>query len=181
MTDSTLGSCTQPPVYSYIVAGVKLTQCMCCLQFISAIEAAYPGNNVSVKINNVMSGSVVVNETTTFLDGDSSAANSNAQAMALSPSTIFPAGTYGNVTTSSVTSTNMTNPAGELTNPDWQPKHVLLCVLLLTHLLESMRHWAVFLLRSPAPLPTVLPLVGCSLSCSLVCLTLVLRMLCAIL
>ncbi|KAA6420796.1 MAG: hypothetical protein FRX49_09185 [Trebouxia sp. A1-2] len=83
-------------------------------QFISMIEAAYPGNNVSVTINNIMSGSVVVNETTTFLDGDSSAANSNAQAMAISPSSIFPSATYGNITTSDVTSSNSTNPA-ELT------------------------------------------------------------------
>jgi len=87
------------------------------VQFISTIEAAYPGNNVSVTINNIMSGSVVVNETTTFLDGDSSAANSNAQAMAISPSSIFPSATYGNITTSDVTSSDSTNPAGEVTNP----------------------------------------------------------------
>ena len=73
---------------------------------------AYPNNNVSVKIDSIVPGSVVVNTTSTFLDGDQSAANSDAQALATAPGTIFPADTYGNVTTSGVSSGTAANPAG---------------------------------------------------------------------
>ncbi|KAL3136100.1 Protein-tyrosine-phosphatase mkp1 [Trebouxia sp. C0010 RCD-2024] len=80
-------------------------------QFISRIKSAYPNNNVAVNINSVNAGSVVVNETTSFLDGDQAAANSNARDLATAPATIFPANTYGNVTTSGVSNGTAANPA----------------------------------------------------------------------
>ena len=92
---------------------MELMTVVYCLQFIQSIKDAYPDNNVSVTINSVVSGSVVVNETTTFLDGDTSAASSQAQRLATAPATIFPDATYGPVTTSTVNSSEATNPAGE--------------------------------------------------------------------
>lgn len=78
------------------------------------IEMAYPNNNVSVKIDSIVPGSVVVNTTTTFLDGDEAAANANAKALATAPGTIFPTDKYGDVTTSNVSSGDAANPAGNL-------------------------------------------------------------------
>ena len=93
------------------------------VQFISVLESAYPHNNVAVKIDSITPGSVVVNETTTFLDGDSSAASANAKALATSPATIFPADTYGAVTASGVTSGTAANPAGKLHYPSQSAPH----------------------------------------------------------
>ena len=107
------------------------------MQFINTIEAAYPGNNISVTINNIMSGSVVVNETTIFVDGDSSAADSHAQAMATAPASIFPTDTYGDVTTSSVTTSNATNPTGKITPLQW---HTLILTTCWSHG-PSALHW----------------------------------------
>lgn len=76
------------------------------------IEMAYPDNNVSVKIDSIVPGSVIVNTTTTFSDGDEAAANANAKALATAPGTIFPTDTYGDVTTSNVRSGSAANPAG---------------------------------------------------------------------
>ena len=80
------------------------------MQFIKAIEAAYPLNNVAVRINSFVAGSVLVNETTTFLDGDTTSAGQNAEALTTSPSSIFPPATFGPVTVSGVTQGNVTNP-----------------------------------------------------------------------
>ena len=92
-------------------------------QFISILESAYPHNNVAVKIDSITPGSVVVNETTTFLDGDATAASANAKALATSPATIFPADSYGAVTTSGVTSGTAANPAGKLQYPNQATYH----------------------------------------------------------
>lgn len=89
----------------------------CCLQFINIFEKAYPDNNVSVKIDSIVPGSVVVNTTTTFLDGDLSAANSDAKALTTAPGKIFPADTYGDVTTSDVSTGTAVNPAGNSHHP----------------------------------------------------------------
>ena len=78
------------------------------------IEMAYPNNNISVKIDSINPGSVVVNTTATFLDGDQSAANSGAKALATAPATIFPTDQYGDVTTSDVSGGTVANPAGDL-------------------------------------------------------------------
>ena len=83
---------------------------LCVLQFIKAIEAAYPLNNVAVKINSISPGSVVVNETTTFLDGDTKTATNNVAALTTSPQDIFHPIDFGNVTVSNVTMGNVTNP-----------------------------------------------------------------------
>ena len=95
----------------------KQREIQCCLQFISILEMAYPDSNVSVKIDSIVPGSVVVNTTTTFLDGDQSAANSDAKALATAPGTIFPADTYGDVTTSGVSTGTAANPAGNSHHP----------------------------------------------------------------
>ena len=87
---------------------------VCCLQFIDRIKTAYPNNNVAVNINSINAGSVVVNQTTSFLDGDQAAASMAASDMATAPSRIFPASTYGNVTTSGISNGTAANPAGRL-------------------------------------------------------------------
>lgn len=81
------------------------------------IKKAYPDNNVSVKVDSIVPGSVVVNTTTTFLDGDQAAAHSDAKALATAPGKIFPADTYGNVTTSDVSTGTAANPAGNSHHP----------------------------------------------------------------
>lgn len=55
---------------------------------------------------------MIVNETTTFLDGDTNAAAANAEALTTNPITIFPAQAFGNVTVTIVTAGNVTNPGG---------------------------------------------------------------------
>ena len=57
---------------------------------------------------------MVVNQTTSFLDGDQAAADTAARDMATAPSRIFPASTYGNVTTSGISNGTAANPAGRL-------------------------------------------------------------------
>ena len=74
------------------------------LQFVNAIRAALPSTaNVLVAITKITAGSVNVQSSVTFLDGDTSAATAFATALA-TPSTIFQS-TLGAATLSGTVST----------------------------------------------------------------------------
>ena len=86
------------------------------LQFVNAIRAALPASaNVLVAITKITAGSVNVESSVTFLDGDTAAATAFATALA-TPSTIFQsslgaATLSGSVTTQSVVGESCRQPS----------------------------------------------------------------------
>lgn len=85
------------------------------LQFKNSIVntlASY-GYHVQVTITKIVSGSVVVSSTTTFLDGSSTGAAEFASALSdsTSVSALFPASVYGSATVSNVGVTAVSNPS----------------------------------------------------------------------